>query len=139
MSEIENKTPEVPAYLQCEPRTYEVKLNDTHEFTCELDLTVVIKCTDEMLHEHNDFWSNSESRLEENDGDIVAVILKMIGRKAFWHCYGQNFISPSTKYGINRIFQDEGWGPECFEITRVRFDNYVNDEEFEIKPVQVEG
>lgn len=138
MSEVANTMSEIPTYLQCEPRTYEVKLNDTHEFTCELDLTVVIKCTDEMLHEHNDFWSNSESRLEENDGDIVAVILKMIGRKVFWWCYEHNSNSVHKDYGVNSIFKDEGWSSICFEITKLRFDNYVNEEEFEIKPVQVE-
>ena len=62
MSEVENKSPEIPAYLQCEPRTYKVKLNHWHEDTCELEFTVAIKCIDAHLHEHNQFWSNHKAR-----------------------------------------------------------------------------
>lgn len=139
MSEIENKTPEVPAYLQCEPRTYKVKLNHWHEETCEMEFTVVIKCTDEELHENNKFWSNHQSRLEENQGDIVAVILKMIGSSVFWWCYENNSNSLHEKYGVNSIFHQEGWSSKCFEITKLYFSNNVRDEDFEFEPVVVEG
>ncbi|MCO8066781.1 DUF2528 family protein [Acinetobacter schindleri] len=139
MSEIENKTPSVPAYLQCEPRTYKVKLNHWHEDTCDLEFTVVIKCIDDVLHDINDFWSDHESRLEDNDGDIVAVILKMIGRKVFWWCYEHNSNSVHKDYGVNSIFKDEGWSSICFEITKLNFDNYVDDDAFEFEPVVVEG
>ncbi|ATO20022.1 hypothetical protein BS636_10320 [Acinetobacter sp. LoGeW2-3] len=139
MSEIENKTPEVPAYLQCEPRTYKVKLNHWHEDTCELEFTVVIKCTDEELHEHNNFWSNHQSRLEENKGDIAAVILKMIGSSVFWWCYENNSNSLHEKYGVNSIFHQEGWSSKCFEIIKLYFSNNVRDEDFEFEPVVVEG
>ncbi|MFH7805657.1 DUF2528 family protein [Acinetobacter sp. BSP-53] len=138
-SNVETSQAEIPAYLQCEPRTYKVKLDSVHEFTCDLEFTVIIKCTNEELHEHNNFWSNSEYRLKKNNGDIVAVILKMIGRKVFWACYGGKDVVSSdhaSSWGINSIFHEEGWGHESFEITKLNFDNYVDDDAFEFEPVK---
>lgn len=130
---------EIPDYLRCDPRTYKVKLNNWHNDTCELEFTVVIKCNDEALHEHNKFWCEHDYRLVMNDGDIVAVILKMIGTKVFWWCYEHNSNSIHEKYGVNSIFKDEGWNSLCFEITEMFFDNYVDDDAFEFKPVKAEG
>lgn len=138
-SNVETPQAEIPDFLQCEPRTYNVKLNHWHEDTCDLEFKIVIKCTDQALHEHNNFWCESDSRLDYNDGDIVAVILKMIGRKVFWYCYEHNHTSLDSKYGVNSIFKDEGWSPLCFEITELSFDNYVDDDAFEFEPVKVEG
>lgn len=128
---------EIHPSLKCEPRTYKVKLNHWHEDTCELEFTVIIKCIDEELHEHNNFWSNNESRLEDNEGNIIAVILKMIGRKVFWWCYEHNSNSLHETYGVNSIFRDEGWSSLCFEITEMCFDNYVDYDAFEFEPVAV--
>lgn len=140
MSEIENKTPEVPAYLQCEPRTYEVKLKDDHDETYDLEFTIVIKCTDEALHEHNNFWSGSKDRLADNNGDIAAVVLKLIGPMVLSACHrGKNWIGIGTKYGINSIFNEEGWSPDSFEITKLYFYDYVDVDSFEIKSIKVEG
>lgn len=138
-SNVETPQAEIPEYLRCDPRTYKVKLNHWHEDTCELEFTVVIKCTDEELHEHNRFWSSHKSRLEENNGDIVAVILKMIGRSVFWWCYEHNSTSVHEKYGVNSIFYEEGWDAHCFQITKLYFENYVRDEDFDFEPVQAEG
>jgi len=138
-SNVEKPQAEIPAYLQCKPRTYKVKLNHWHEDTCNLEFTVVIKCIDAELHEHNNFWSNNESRLEDNEGNIVAVILKMIGRTVFWWCYENNSNSLHEKYGVNSIFNQEGWNPKSFEITHLYFENNVRDEDFEFEPVVVEG
>lgn len=138
MTEIQKEQQDTPDFLQCEPRTFKVKLNHWHEDTCELEFTVVIKCIDDELHDINNFWSSNESRLEDNEGDIVAVILKMIGRKVFWWCYEHNSNSVHKDYGVNSIFKDEGWSSDCFEITKLNFDNYVNDDAFEFEPVAVE-
>lgn len=129
----------IPEYLLCEPRTYKVNLNSWHESTCELEFTVVIKCTDDELHEHNNFWSGHKYRLEENNGDVVAVILKMIGRKVFWYCYENGFSRFTGAASANEIFQQEGWLSDCFEITKLHFENLVDDDEFEFEPVVVEG
>lgn len=139
MSEVELNEVDIPDYLKCEPRTYKVKLNHWHEDTCELEFTIVIKCIDANLHEHNQFWSNHKDRLEENSGDIVAVILKMIGRTVYWWCCEHNSNSVHEKYGVNSIFSEEGWDPKSFEITKLYFENYVRDEDFEFEPVVVEG
>ncbi|WP_228259989.1 hypothetical protein [Acinetobacter sp. ANC 4779] len=125
----------IPEYLLCEPRTFKVKLDNWHEDTCDLEFTVVIKCTDVELHEHNNFWSNNQNRLEDNNGNIVAVILKMIGRKVFWWCYEHNSTLLHPKYGVNSIFTNEGWNSNCFEITNLNFCNHVNDDAFEFEPV----
>ena len=139
MTEIQKEQQDMHDFLQCEPRAYKVKLNHWHEDTCELEFTVVIKCTDEALHEHNNFWSCHEDSLNYNDGDIVAVILKMIGRNVFWWCYEHNSNSTHKDYGVNSIFKNEGWSPLCFEITELNFDNYVNDDSFEFEPINVEA
>lgn len=138
-SNVETPQAEIPEFLRCEPRTYKVNLNSDHEFTCELEFTVVIKCTDEALNEHNNFWCEADYRLDSNDGDIVAVILKMIGRKVFWWCYEHNSNSLHQTYGVNSIFSDEGWSPMCFEIIEMCFDNYVDDDAFEFESVKAEG
>jgi hypothetical protein len=138
-SNVEIPQAEIPAYLQCDPRTYNVKLNSWHESTCDLEFTVVIKCTDDELHEHNNFWSGHKYRLEDNKGDVVAVILKMIGRKVFWYCYENGFSRFTGAASANEIFQQEGWLSDCFEITKLYFENLVDDDEFEFEPVAVEG
>ena len=138
-SNVEIPQAEIPEFLRCEPRTYKVKLNHWHEDICDLEITVVIKCTDNELHEHNNFWSNYKSRLEDNNGDIVAVILKMIGTNVFWWCYEHNSNSVHEKYGVNSIFYEEGWDARCFQITKLYFENYVDDDAFEFEPVIVEG
>lgn len=129
-------TTDVPAYLQCEPRTFEVTY-DKFSNTCELEFTIVIKCNDETLHEHNQFWSDHEHRLKQNDGDIVQVMLKMIANDVFTACYsGKDSVGiPPYKWGINTIFHEEGWGHDCFEITKLHFCNFVSGTDFEFKPV----
>lgn len=138
-SNVEITQAEIPAYLICEPRTYKVKLNDWHEHSCELEFTIVIKCTDEMLHEHNSFWSGHQSRLRNNNGDIVAVVLKLIGNKLFWFCYEDGFTINRGGEAANKIFEDEGWSSDCFEITKLYFENLIDDDQFEFEPVVVEG
>jgi uncharacterized protein YbaP (TraB family) len=63
-SNVETPQAEIPEYLRCDPRTFKV----THHMsdTCDLQFTLVIKCTDEMLHEHNTFWSDHQYRLDQN-------------------------------------------------------------------------
>ncbi|ENX53242.1 MULTISPECIES: DUF2528 family protein [Acinetobacter] len=139
-SNVENKQAEIPVHLQCAPRTYKVAY-DKWSDVCDLEFTVVIKCTDEMLHEHNNFWSGYKDRLNENNGDIVAVILKMIGKAVFFACFeGKERVGiPPFKWGVNTIFQEEGWYSDCFEITKLYFDSHVSGDDFEINPVTVEG
>lgn len=136
-SNVQTEKGEIPIELQCESRTYKVKHNDDSTF--ELEFTIEIKCIDDYLHDHNKFWSCHKDRLEENENDIVAVILKMIGTNVFWWCYQNDSNSVHKKYGVNSIFTEEGWDARCFEITKLYFENYVRDEDFEFEPVKVEG
>ncbi|EMP8705040.1 DUF2528 family protein [Acinetobacter baumannii] len=139
-SNVETVQAEIPVYLQCAPRTFKVAYDrSSHER--ELDFTIVVKCTDEMLHEHNQFWAGHKDRLKENDGDIVAVMLKMIGKIVFYSCYeGKTSVGyPPYKWGINTIFQEEGWDSNCFEITQLNFDDYISGDDFEFEPVVLEG
>lgn len=138
-SNVETPKAEIPNFLQCEPRKYNVKLNHWHEDTCELEFTLVIKCTDEILHEHNNFWAGHKYRLDDNKGDIVAIILKMIGIKVFWYCYENGFSSFTGAEYANEIFQQEGWSSDCFEITKLYFNNYVDYDSFEFEPAVMEA
>lgn len=137
---VETTQAEIPTHLQCEPRTYKVTYDKWND-VCELEFTVVIKCTDEMLNEHNNFWSGHQDRLKENNGDIVAIILKMIGRAVFFACFeGKESVGiPPYKWGVNTIFQEEGWYSDCFEITKINFESLLNDDDFDFEPVVVEG
>ncbi|WAU72980.1 MULTISPECIES: DUF2528 family protein [unclassified Acinetobacter] len=139
-STVETEQAEIPVHLQCEPRTFKVTY-DKFSDVCELEFTIIIKCTDEMLHEHNNFWAGYNDRLNENNGDIVAVMLKMIARDVFYACYEDkaNVGIPPYKWGINTIFQEEGWDCNSFEITKLHFESYVNGDDFEITPISVEG
>ncbi|MEF9955649.1 MAG: DUF2528 family protein [Acinetobacter sp.] len=139
-STAQTEQAEIPVHLQCKPRTFKVTY-DKFSDVCELEFTIIIKCTDEMLHEHNNFWSGYNDRLNENNGDIVAVMLKMIARDVFYACYEgkTNVGSPPYRWGINTIFQEEGWYSDCFEITKLHFESYVNGDDFEITPISVEG
>lgn len=131
----QNAQAEIPAYLQCEPRYYKVKYND--DTACEIEFKITIKCTDEMLHEHNNFWSGHKDRLEDNNNDIVAVMLKMIGRHALFACFeGKDFLGvPPYNWGINTLFKEEGWMSDCFEITWLWFEDYISYKDFEFEPV----
>lgn len=139
-SNVETTQAEIPAHLKCDPRIFNVSLKDDHGETCELVFKIIIKCTDEALHEHNKFWSNHQERLEDNNGDIVAVILKLIGPMVYTACHaGIDWIGVGNKYGINSIFNEEGWDPDCFEITKLYFEDYINDDAFEVSPAVLEG
>lgn len=129
----DNTKQDVPTYLQCQPRTYIVERNHWHDHTFDLKFTVVIKCTDEILHEINNFWSGEKYRLIGSDNDIEKTILKMIGTNVFWYCYRENTNSLHPKWGVNSIFANEGWYADCFEITKLDFENFIRDEDFDIQ------
>ena len=137
-SNVEKQQAEIPDYLQCEPRTYKVNFDQWND-AFELEFTITIKCTDEMLHEHNKFWSNHADRLNDNNGDIVAVLLRLIAVDVFHWCITHNSNSLHEKYGVNSIFHEEGWISSCFEITQLYFENNIRGEDFEFTPVAVEG
>lgn len=68
-------------------------------------------------------------------------MLKMIAVDVFNACFqGKDNVGyPPYRWGINTIFQEEGWDSDCFEITKLYFDNYISGDDFEFEPVQAEG
>lgn len=126
-----------PEYLQCEPRKFKVTYDEFNDDVVELEFDIVIKCTDQMLHEHNQFWSNHEDRLKYNNNDIVAVMLKFIAKLVLYACYqGKDYISNYHQNGINSIFYEEGFSPDCFEITRIYFSNNVSEDDFKFSKIE---
>lgn len=68
------------------------------------------KCTDEMLHEINNFWSDNQWRLSQAEGDVGKAVAKMLIKQCFslqYVNYGLN------SWGIMRCFDwDKGEGQE---------------------------
>ncbi|MFP9470297.1 DUF2528 family protein [Pectobacterium brasiliense] len=86
-----------------------------------LDLIIAINhdiVTDELLNQINSFWLDGAERLEDEDGDVLAAVLKMLGRRC-WTLMIQH------GYDVNQLichFNDgeEGWpkmnGSSGFQI-----------------------
>jgi len=87
--------------------------NDAFSLTVEIDHSVL---TTEMLHQINDFFSNSDDRLEEADGNVLIAVLKMLFKtfmyfsfdhvdaiNAFQSDTPEGFIYFNGKYGANLI------------------------------------
>lgn len=58
------------------------------------------KATDELFHTMNDFWSESEERLSDADGDVVIAVLKMIAL----YCLNYQTYHQLNSYGMMRHF-----------------------------------
>lgn len=56
-------------------KVYVIDWNGDFEVKVEVDHAIM---TDKILHEINNFWSEAESRLDDNDGDICVSVLKML-------------------------------------------------------------
>lgn len=61
------------------------------------------KCTDELLHSINDFWSDSEWRLSDADGNIAKAVTTLLAKTCFQLQY--------EKYGLNNwgIMKEFDW------------------------------
>jgi hypothetical protein len=58
-----------------------MKKRYTLSYDWSYDVVVEIddeKCTDALLHEINNFWSDADWRLSEADGDVRQAVLKML-------------------------------------------------------------
>ena len=68
------------------------------------------KCTDEMLHEINNFWSDNKWRLSQADGDVGKAVAKMLIKECFSLQYVNYGLNP---WGVMRCFDwDNGEGQE---------------------------
>ncbi|AXF86412.1 hypothetical protein DTO96_102166 [Ephemeroptericola cinctiostellae] len=79
-------------------KTYTLRLAGLFDVTFEVNHEVM---TDERFHEVNNFWSNSDGRLEENNGDICKTVLKLYAR-TFFEC--THYFSP-----VEAFNQEEGF------------------------------
>jgi hypothetical protein len=55
--------------------TYELTWNDCCCLTVSVDRALL---TDEILNQINNFWSNADGRLHDEDGDLFAAVLKLL-------------------------------------------------------------
>ncbi|HCM1915221.1 TPA: DUF2528 family protein [Salmonella enterica subsp. salamae serovar 28:r:e,n,z15] len=75
--------------------------------TVEIDHSI---CTDELLHQINNFFINAEYRLMENEGDITATVLKMLAV----FCFTEQVYQGWNTEGLIALFNNgntEGWPP----------------------------
>ena len=78
-----------------------------------LDLEVTLKVdhyvlTEERAHEINNFWSNPEGRIDEEDGGVIHSVIKQVGQ-----CFMRLMVDGSTTY-VPKLLRDfeneEGYG-----------------------------
>lgn len=61
-------------------KRYTLSYGWTHDIVVEIDDE---KCTDALLHEINNFWSDAEWRLSEADNNVLHAVLKMLALAVF--------------------------------------------------------
>lgn len=88
------------------------------------------KCTDELLHQINNFWSNAKYRLLAAQGDIRKAVLQML-------CVTVMQLSITEWNALNHMVEgkEEGWPAldGSSGITLVSVDDYeFTDDEVEI-------
>ncbi|WP_026471122.1 DUF2528 family protein [Alkanindiges illinoisensis] len=118
-------------------RKFKVSCNNMGDFF--LEFTILVKCDDAELHELNNFWSGHDDRLRASQGDIVKAVLKLIGPLVLAVCRdGNDYIgTPSTahRYGINSVFNQEGFDPAAFEIVDIDYSDCIEDDDFVVIPI----
>ncbi|WP_369436604.1 DUF2528 family protein [Serratia marcescens] len=91
-------------------KRYDITWNaheDSPVLIVEIDHSV---CTNEHLHQINNFFCEHEYRLTANDGDIVVTVLKMLAVE----CFAMQVTEGWNAYGLICQFKDgnnEGWPP----------------------------
>jgi hypothetical protein len=112
-------------------KRYTVTYDWNFEMVVEIDHEV---CKDELLHEINNFWSDSDFRLSQADGNILHAVLKLMAQMAFrlnvsdWRDTASLLKAPDTC--------PEGWPvlDGSAGITLISIDDFEFDaDEFTIK------
>jgi hypothetical protein len=100
------------------------RVTDEAENYVELQVDTDV-LTPELATEINKFWGNAESRLDEENGDVVAVVARLFGALAlqyFQHkggfSLGHVLTEPARLHWTNRVidFSMEGWPSTSFEL-----------------------
>lgn len=89
-------------------KKYEVEWKDDFSVTFAVDHSVM---TDEKLHEINDFWSGSEDRLDDADGNITKAVLTLLAGVALTIQleYGLNAFGVMKRFDWDDDGGVEGW------------------------------
>ncbi|EKH8529779.1 DUF2528 family protein [Salmonella enterica] len=93
-------------------KRYEITWNaheDAPVLTVEIDHSI---CTDEYLHQINNFFINAEDRYLGSDGDITTTVLKMLAAVCFTEQTGPT--GGWNTQGLIALFEGgnmEGWPP----------------------------
>lgn len=86
-------------------KRYRSTYADDCEMLVDIDHDIM---TDEMLHEINNFWNGADHRLENEDGNVVNAILKMLHRRAL-------YLDVEYRYSLDGLISlfdtQEGWPP----------------------------
>lgn len=150
-SNVETPQAEIPEFLRCDPRFFTVILNKDFDEILESKIEICIKCTDEHISYIFNDWFGDESKniakrilmwlLIENKNNKLAVFLKLIAWLSTNYCIQSEeyiidleHLNQSIKSGETlKIIED------CFEVKNIKYDVYLNPENFEIEPVMLEG
>lgn len=111
-------------------KRYKLKYDWMHEVIVEIDDE---KCTDDLLHEINNFWSDAEYRLDEAKGNILNAVLTMLCTTALILSIQELNAQAHLAEG-----KEEGWPPldGSHGIKIISVDQFEFDpEEVEIKEV----
>ena len=107
---------------------YTVSYGWTYDMVVDIDSSL---CTDELLHEINNFWSDAAWRLSRARGDVLKAVLRMLAMTAF-----RMTITDLDPEGQLKEEGIEGWPrlDGSAGITLVSLDYFeLDDEEISIK------
>lgn len=109
-------------------KRYTISYSWTYDMVVDIDDNL---CTDALLHEINNFWSNAEWRLSRARGDVLKAVLRMLALTAF-----RMTITDLDPEGALKVEGVEGW-PKLdgsAGITLVSLDYFeLDDDEVSIK------
>ena len=107
---------------------YTVSYSWTYDMVVDIDRSI---CTDELLHQINNFWSDAEWRLSRARGDVLKAVLRMLALTAF-----RMTITDLAPEHVLKVEGIEGW-PKLdgsYGITLVSLDYFeLDDDEISIK------
>lgn len=115
------------------------RVTDEAENYVELQVDTDV-LTPELAAEINEFWGDAESRLFEEDDDVVAVVARLFGVMAlrYFQREGSVAMSPplhedTTHFWSNRVinFAVEGWPSTSFELGITIVDAFVEPVDFD--------
>lgn len=112
-------------------KRYTLTYASQFDVVVEIDDTI---CTDELLHEINNFWSSADDRLDDADGDITKAVLKMLAL----FCLRLSSDKFVESY-LTKEHNEEGWPvlDGSYGIKLISVDDFTfDDDEIEVAKVE---